>query len=119
VLDYHDPDWPVKARAIGGGLGVTASANAVPNGSAVAIGTVRDGGHLATITQDPPDEQRGIEISSVIVQPDGRGLGELAELLAAGKLEVSVAATFPLEEAAAAFAAATGGGAGGAVVLRP
>ena len=81
VLDYHDPDWPEQARAIGGGLGVTAVANAVPNGSADAIGTVRDGGHLATITQDPPDEQRGIEISSVIVQPDGRALGELAELL--------------------------------------
>ena len=98
---------------------MTAVANAVPNGSADAIGTVRDSGHLATITQDPPDEQRGIEISPVIVEPDGRALGELAALLAAGKLEVSVAATFPLEEAAAAFAAATGGGAGGAVVLRP
>src|SRR5256885_13343725 len=119
VLDSHDPDWPEQARAIGGGLGLTAVANAAPNGSADAIGTVRDGGHLATITQDPPDEQRRIEISSVIVQPDGRALGELAELLAAGKLEVSIAATFPLEDAAAALAAATGGGAGGAVVLRP
>jgi NADPH:quinone reductase-like Zn-dependent oxidoreductase len=119
VLDYHDPDWPEQARAIGGGLGVTAVANAAPNGSAGAIGTVRDGGRFATITLDPPEEQRGIEISSVIVQPDGRALGELAELLAAGKLEVSVAATFSLEEAAAALAAAIGGGAGGAVVLRP
>ena len=63
VLDYHEPDWPEQARAIGGGLGVSAVANAAPNGSADAIGTVRDGGHLATITQDPPDEQRGIEIS--------------------------------------------------------
>jgi NADPH:quinone reductase-like Zn-dependent oxidoreductase len=115
VLDYHDPDWPEQARA----MGVTAVANAAPNGSADAIGTVRDGGHLATITQDPPDQQRGIEISSVIVQSDGRALGELAELLAAGKLEVSIAATFPLEDAAAALAAATGGGAGGAVVLHP
>jgi len=118
VLDYHDPDWPVQARAIGGGSGVTAAANAVPNGSAVAIGAVRDGGHLATITLDPPDGQRGIEISSVIVQPDGRALGELAELAATGKLEVSIAATFPLDEAAEALAAAIGG-AGGAVVLRP
>jgi NADPH:quinone reductase-like Zn-dependent oxidoreductase len=117
VLDYHDPDWPEQARAIGGG--VTAVANAVPNGSADAIGTVRDNGRLATITQDPPDEQRGIEISSVIVQPDGRALGALAELFASGKLEVSIAATFRLEEAAAALASATGGGAGGAVVLRP
>jgi NADPH:quinone reductase-like Zn-dependent oxidoreductase len=119
MLDYHNPDWPKQARAIGGGLGVTAAANAAPNGSADAIDTVRDGGHLATITQDPPDEQRGIEISSVIVQPDGRALGELAELLATGKLEVSTAATFPLEEAAEALAIAIGGGAGGAVVLRP
>ena len=119
VLDYHDPEWPEQARAIGGGVGVTAVANAAPNGSAVAIGTVRDGGHLATITLDPPDEQRGIEISSVIVQPDGRTLGELAELLAAGKLEVSTAATFPLEDAAEALESAIGGGAGGAVVLRP
>ena len=118
VLDYHDPDWPVQARAIGGGSGVAAAANAVPNGSAVAIGAVRDGGHLATITLDPPDGQRGIEISSVIVQPDGHALGELAELAATGKLEVSIAATFPLEEAAEALAAAIGGG-GGAVVLRP
>jgi NADPH:quinone reductase-like Zn-dependent oxidoreductase len=55
----------------------------------------------------------------VIVQPDGRALGELAELLDAGKLEVWTAATFPLEDAADALAAATGGGAGGAVVLHP
>jgi NADPH:quinone reductase-like Zn-dependent oxidoreductase len=118
VLDYHDPDWPVQARAIGGEVGVTAVANAVPNGSAAAIGTVRDGGRLATITLDPPDEQRGIEISSVIVQPDGRALGELAELAATGKLEVSIAATFPLDGATEALAAAIGGR-GGAVVLRP
>jgi len=118
VLDYHDPDWPAQARAIGAGSGVTAVANAAPNGSAVAIGTVRDRGHLATITLDPPDEQRGIEISSVIVEPDGRALGELAELAASGKLEISISATFPLDEAAEALAAAVGGGAGGAVVLR-
>jgi NADPH:quinone reductase-like Zn-dependent oxidoreductase len=117
VLDYHDPEWPEQARAIGGG--VTAVANAVPNGSADAIGTVRDGGRLATITQDPPDEERGIEMSSVIVQADGRALGELAELFASGKLEVSIAATFPLGGAAEALATAVGGGAGGAVVLRP
>jgi NADPH:quinone reductase-like Zn-dependent oxidoreductase len=98
---------------------VAAAANAVPGGAAVAVGTVRDGGRLATITLDPPDEQRGIAISSVIVQPDGRALAELAELIAAGRLEVSIAAAFPLEEAAEALAAATGGGAGGAVVLHP
>src|ERR671918_21006 len=115
--------FPVPAltatQVIDGALAVRPDDLVLVNGGSGAIGTVRDGGHLATITQDPPDEQRGIEISSVIVEPDGRGLGELAELLAAGKLEVSTAATFPLEDAAAALAAATGGSAGGAVVLRP
>src|SRR5262249_9388635 len=53
VLDYHNPDWTEQARGIGGGLGVTAVANAAPNGSANAIRAVRDGGRLATITQDP------------------------------------------------------------------
>jgi NADPH:quinone reductase-like Zn-dependent oxidoreductase len=53
------------------------------------------------------------------VQPDGRALGELTELLAAGKLEISIAATFPLQDAAEALAAATAGGTGGALVLRP
>jgi NADPH:quinone reductase-like Zn-dependent oxidoreductase len=119
VLDYHDPDWPERARDLGRGLGVTAAANAAPDGSAGAVRAVSDGGRLATITADAPDEQRGIEISSVIVEPDGRALGELAELLAGGKLEVSVAETFPLDQAADALAAAVRGGAGGAVVLHP
>src|SRR3954463_4028693 len=43
VLAYHAPDGPGQARAISGGLGVTAAANAVPNGSADAIRPVRDG----------------------------------------------------------------------------
>jgi NADPH:quinone reductase-like Zn-dependent oxidoreductase len=119
VVDYHDPDWPEQVRAIGGGSGVTAVANAAPDGSADAISTLREGGRLATITQDPPNEQRGIEVSSVIVEPDGHALGQLTGLLAAGKLEVSIAETFPLEDAATALAKATAGGSAGAVVLRP
>src|SRR4051812_7910342 len=112
VLDYHDPEWPEHARVIGDG--VTAVANATLNGSADAIATVRDGGRLATITQDPPDEQRSIEISSVIVQPDGRALGELAELLAAGERSGPGPATVPRAGAAAGPPATTRGGAGGA-----
>ena len=82
VLDYHDPDWPEQARAMAAAWANRRRERAL-NGSADAIGAVRDGGRLATITQDPPDERRGIEISSVIVQPDGRALGKLSELLAA------------------------------------
>jgi NADPH:quinone reductase-like Zn-dependent oxidoreductase len=117
-IDYHETGWPEEVREIAGGGGVTAAANAAPDGSADAIRTVRDGGRLATITEDPPREQRGISILSVIVRPDGRLLEEMAELLAAGKLDIAVAATFGLAEAESALAAALGGR-GGAVVLLP
>jgi NADPH:quinone reductase-like Zn-dependent oxidoreductase len=119
VLDYHDPGWPEEARALGGTSGVSAAVNAAPGGSADAIRTVRDGGRLATITLDPPSEERGIAISSVIVRADGPTLEAMAELLAAGKLDISVTATYPLEDAASALARAVGGGGGGAVALRP
>ena len=117
LLDYHDPGWPEEARALGGASGVSAAANAAPDGSADAIRAVRDGGRLATITLDPPDEERGIAISSVIVEADGPTLGAMTDLLAAGKLDISVTATYPLEDAASALAGAVGGG--GAAALRP
>ena len=118
LLDYHDPGWPEDARALGAS-GVSAAANAAPGGSADAIRAVGDGGRLATITSDPANEERGIAISSVIVRADGPMLEAMAELLAAGKLDISVAATYPLEDAASALARAVGGGGGGAVALRP
>jgi NADPH:quinone reductase-like Zn-dependent oxidoreductase len=117
-IDYHDSGWPEEAREIAGGADVTAAANAAPGGSADAIRTVRDGGRLATITEDPPEDQRRVSISSVIVRPDGPLLEEMAELLAAGRLDIAVAATFGLAEAGSALAAARGG-VGGAVVLLP
>jgi NADPH:quinone reductase-like Zn-dependent oxidoreductase len=45
---------------------------------------------------------RGIRLAGVIVEADGRGMSELADLAAAGKLVPTIAATFPLEEASAA-----------------
>jgi NADPH:quinone reductase-like Zn-dependent oxidoreductase len=116
VIDYHDGQWPEQVRAIGGG-GVDAAANAVPKGSATAIGVVRDGGRLATITSDPPAAQRGIRVSSVYVRPDGSQLGALVELLGAGKVGLSVGRTFELGEAARALSTVVAGRGGGAVVL--
>ena len=77
-----------------------------------------DGGRLATITGDPPAEERGIAVSDVYVRPDGPQLSELAELLARGALSVPVASVRPLEEAAEALREAVAG-ARGAVVLSP
>jgi hypothetical protein len=78
---------------------------------------VRDDGRLATITSDPPEQDRGITVSSVYVRPDGGQLGGLARLLAAGQLEISVATSYELLDAADALATAVSGRAGGAVAL--
>ena len=77
---------------------------------------VADGGRLATITTDPPQEERGIAVSDVYVRPDGRQLSELAELLARGTLKVRIASVRPLEQAADALREVVAG-ADGAIVL--
>jgi NADPH:quinone reductase-like Zn-dependent oxidoreductase len=118
VIDYHDQDWPEQVLAITDGTGVSAAANAAPGGAADAIRAVRGGGRLATITSDPPEQNRGITVSSIYVRPDGGQLSGLARLLADGQLEISVAASHELVDAADALATVVSGTAGGAVVLR-
>jgi len=119
VLDRRSPDWPDQVRELTGGRGVDLAANAVPGGAARALGAVTNGGRLATITSDPPAPERGIEVRQLYVAPDGPRLAQLAELLAAGIISVTVSAPFPLEEAARALAYLRQGTHGRAVVLRP
>ena len=119
VIDYHDQEWPEQVRAITGRHGVTAAVNAVPGGAVSAIRAVADGGRLATITSDPPGGQRGITISSVYVRPDGTQLRRLARQFGDGQLEIPVAASHRLADAAQALAQVAGGHAAGAVVLTP
>jgi NADPH:quinone reductase-like Zn-dependent oxidoreductase len=119
IIDYHDQSWPEQVRAVTGQRGVAAAASATPGGAVIAIRAVADGGRLATITSDPPSEQRGITVSSVYVRADGHQLRELGRRLASGQLEIPVAASHRLAEAPQALAQATGGHAPGAVVLMP
>ena len=119
VIDYHDQNWSEQVRAITGGRGVAAAANAVPGGGATAIRAVADGGRLATITSDPPSQQRGITVSSIYVRADGNQLRKLSQQFADGQLEIPVAASYRLADAAQALAEATGGHASGAIVLTP
>jgi len=123
VIDYHDLDWPDQVRAIAAGQGVAAAANAVPGGAARAIRAVADGGRLATITSDPPSHQRGIAVSSIYVRSDGDQLRRLAQRFGNGQLEIPVAASYRLADAAQALAQAlaqaAGGHVGGAIVLTP
>ena len=119
VVDYHDHDWPEQVRALTANRGVDVAASAVPGGAARAIEAVADGGRLATITSDPPGQQRGITVANVYIRPDGNQLRELAARFADGQLPVPVAASYPLADAAQALAQVTGGHAAGAIVLRP
>ena len=117
VLDYHQLDWPERVRMLTGG-GVDVAANAARAGSGEAVGAVRNGGRLATITADLPAAERDITMRAVQVVPDGRRLGALIQLLAQGVLTVSLGDRFPLERGAAALAHARHGAHGSAIVLR-
>ena len=119
IIDYHDQDWPDQVRAITGRHGAAAAANAAPGGAASTIRAVADGGRLATITSDPPSQQRGITVSSIYVRADGNQLRNLAQQFADGHLEIPVAASYRLTDAAQALAQATGGHAAGAIALTP
>ena len=118
VIDYHEPDWPARVRALtDGGDGVDAAVNAARSGSADAVRAVRDGGRLATITGDLPPAERGIALSGIVVIPDGARLARLVPLLAADT--ITVGASYPLAEAAAALARLRQGTHGAAIVLAP
>src|SRR5215213_1927626 len=92
------------------GQGVDAAANAAPEGAAVALATVRDGGRLVTITSDPPESERGIEVVSLYVRADGEQLAGAGHDLVAGRLDFELGASFPLAEADAALARVVEGG---------
>jgi NADPH:quinone reductase-like Zn-dependent oxidoreductase len=118
VIDYHEPDWPARVRALtSGGAGVDAAVNAARSGSADAVRAVRDGGRLATITADLPPAERGIALSDIVVVPDGARLTRLVPLLAPDA--ITVGASYPLAEAAAALARLRHGTHGAAIVLEP
>jgi NADPH:quinone reductase-like Zn-dependent oxidoreductase len=77
---------------------------------------VADGGRIATITGDPPQEERGVTVSDVYVRPDGAQLSALAELLARRTLSVPIASVRPFGQAAQALREVVAG-ADGAIVL--
>src|SRR3954447_27016482 len=65
VLDYHG-DWPALVREMTRG-GAPKPVNAAPGQAPTTLKAVADGGRLATITGDPPREERGVAVSDVYV----------------------------------------------------
>jgi NADPH:quinone reductase-like Zn-dependent oxidoreductase len=116
VVDHHDPDWPAQIVEANAGRGLDAAANAAPSGSVNALAAVRDGGRLATITSDPPEPERGVEIGSVYVRSDAAQLESASRALAAGRLQFERCTCFPLAQARAALARAVAGRSGATVL---
>lgn len=87
--------------------------------------TLRDGGTLVSIpggrSLEGDDaaaaEDRGISFGFTLVEPDRHGLLQLTTLVDEGKLRPTIAATFPLAEAAAAHALGEQGSTAGKIVL--
>lgn len=85
-----------------------------------ALGFVRDGGRFVGVQPAlPVPAERGIDVGAVGVRPDGAGLAALLRLAVEGALEVRVAGTLPLADAASAYAKVAGGGQRGRWLLVP
>lgn len=118
VIDYHAADWPLQAlRASSGRFSVVI--NAVRGGAAGLLPLTADRGRLATITGDPPQGERGIQVIDAYVAPDGPALEAAARQLLARGLTIPIGGIYGLGEAAVALQAVVRGRAEGAYVLDP
>lgn len=119
VVDYHEAEWPRMVRDLFDGKGAQAVANAAVGGAAAAMGTLVDGGRLATITSDPPPGERGITVTNLYVRSDGRQLARLAALFGRHELAMPSPRRCGLDGAAAALAQVAAGEATGGIVIAP
>jgi NADPH:quinone reductase-like Zn-dependent oxidoreductase len=108
VIDYRDPMWPQRAKALAKGS-IDAVANAAPRGAAAAMTALAHGGRLATITPDPPVPSRGISVTTVYVRSDGAQLDHLTALLDAHRLDMPTPRSCSLDQAASALAEVVAG----------
>ena len=84
----------------------------------IAVTAVRDGGdYVGVMPSATPAVERGVRVSAVSVRAEGARLGELLARAATGELEVRVAGTGSLDDAAAVYAKVAGGGHRGRWVL--
>jgi NADPH:quinone reductase-like Zn-dependent oxidoreductase len=83
---------------------------------------VRQGGILVAIAMPPPDaaaaERHGVRTAMLAVTPDGQRLAEIARLIDAGELQVTIDREFPLDQAAQAHRFIEQGHTRGKIILR-
>jgi NADPH:quinone reductase-like Zn-dependent oxidoreductase len=108
VIDYNVPDWTDGVRDQDVVLDIVGG-----DYPARALDVLKPGGILVSTQPSSLDESvqtaaagRDVRVAGVIVEADQVGMSGLADLAAAGQLVPTIAATFPLEEAATASAMA-------------
>ncbi|HVZ71375.1 MAG TPA: NADP-dependent oxidoreductase [Polyangia bacterium] len=74
---------------------------------------LKHGARIGSVVGEPAGaRERGLDVRAFLAKPDARRLGELAAVVAAGKLVVPIGARLPLAQAAEAHALAEKGGVG-------
>jgi NADPH:quinone reductase-like Zn-dependent oxidoreductase len=84
--------------------------------------TLRRGGYLITIVMPPSNEKAesyGVRASMIGVQPSGKQLREINQLIAAGKLRTHVVTVLPLSEVKKAHQFSESGRTRGKIILHP
>lgn len=130
VIDYTTPrkldvldlsadagkKFDIIVDVIGGDMLNTAAAKALKPGGFVSAIMNRDSGAVNEHTK-AKTEGCTHKYAETLVQPNGAQLGRIAELIDSGKVKVTVAQRFPLEQVGKAHTIVGGGHAGGKVVL--
>lgn len=99
VLDYHTTPFDQKLRDIDLVFDTVGSETLARSWS-----VLRSDGRVVTAASDIPDDApQRIKDAFFLVQPDGKKLAEIAELLDAGKLRTFVKAVAPLQNAEKAY----------------
>lgn len=86
-----------------------------------SLAVLRDGGTLVSTVQPPSDEAKGGRDLRIaprwMAEPNAAALGQVADLMAAGTVKVTITKTFPLADAAAAYREQDEGHPRGKIVL--
>jgi NADPH:quinone reductase-like Zn-dependent oxidoreductase len=82
------------------------------------LGKLKPGGTVATVVGEPKGaRERGLNVRTLLAEPDPKRLGELGEALARGHLELPIHERIPLAEVGRAHELAERGGIGKLVLL--
>ncbi len=121
LIDYHDTAFEDVARDLDVVMDLVGIAQ--PDTATRSLQVLKRGGLFLGIAPGRPAEfdrraeEAGVRVApDLLVEPDGHGLTRLAELLAAGEMQVHIDRIFPLDQAAQAHAYAEQGATGKTVL---